>query len=176
MVIGSIFLLFALAIVVFLFIFLPLLEPSGPDELVVKREVQQQECRRSALLADRDRLLNTLLELDADNELKKIPSDDYARTRAKLVKEAADILRRLDEMNLINHQQIAATAQTVDEDELERMIASRKRELSVSAVSLPNKDGKTTYCQCCGNPLMPGDKYCSVCGRQCDHISTNPEE
>ncbi|MCE5207896.1 MAG: zinc ribbon domain-containing protein [Chloroflexi bacterium] len=173
MVIGSIFLILSLAVVVSLFITLPLMDHAGSDELVANRDMQECETRRSILLSDRDRLLNALLELDADNELGKIPPEEYAPLREKMVHEAAETLRCLDEMNLAKDQISKSSLLQSDDDDLEALIASRRKELSDSAKGLPGSspDGSFTtdefqaYCIHCGKPLMPGDKFCSVCGK-----------
>ncbi len=182
MVIGSIFLILALAIVVSLYIFFPLLERAGPDELMARQEVQTRVTLRSTLLSERDRLLNALLELEADNELGKIPQGEYAPHREKMVREAAETLRRLDEMNLSKDQISKSSSPQTGDDDLEELIALRRQELSVSdkgsvdsrTDNPPNNsaDGGTgtaafqACCKHCGNPLMQGDKFCSVCGRK----------
>ncbi len=52
----------------------------------------------SALKAERDRVINSLQELDFDHNLGKIPAEDYPEQRALLLKKGADILRKLDEL------------------------------------------------------------------------------
>ena len=56
----------------------------------------QEEHDFSALLAERDRLLNALQELDFDYTLGKIPGEDYPAQRAVLLQRYADALRKLD--------------------------------------------------------------------------------
>src|SRR5512135_920573 len=50
----------------------------------------------SALLAERERLLIALQELDSDQALGKIPAEDYPIQRTELLQKGADILRRID--------------------------------------------------------------------------------
>lgn len=172
---GAIFLTLALAVVVTLYIVLPLWEERASDELVPRKEVLKREYQRSALLADRDRLLSALLELDADYELNKIPPGEYAPLRERLVREAAQTLRHLDEINLAGRQprttMPGANSATDEADDLEELIALRKQELSEihqghnEVRDLPAEvTGFQAYCTYCGKPLMSGDRFCPSCG------------
>jgi hypothetical protein len=110
--IGSIFLILGLLILVGLFLSRPLIERTATA-------VSQEEHEYSALLAERDRLLNALQELDFDNVLGKIPEEDYPAQRALLVQRGADVLRRLDAFQT---ETPAADA----ESRLEAVIAARR--------------------------------------------------
>ena len=50
----------------------------------------------SSLLAERERLLNALQELDFDFKLGKIPAEDYPAQRAELLQKGTEILKKLD--------------------------------------------------------------------------------
>src|SRR5688572_2037730 len=52
----------------------------------------------SALKAERDRVIDSLKELDFDHALGKIPAEDYPVQRAALLQKGVDILRKLDEL------------------------------------------------------------------------------
>lgn len=172
MLIGSIFLVLALAAVVTVFIILPLWEQGGTDELIPRQEVKESEHQRSALLAERDRLLNALQELDSDNELGKIPAGEYAPARTDMLREAAAVLRSLDELNLAfenNHN--GAPVNQPAEDDLEALIARRRHETAarhdeqVLAADRPAGTAiRQAYCTQCGKPVMSGDKFCPACG------------
>ena len=191
MLVGALFLTLAVAVAATMYIILPLWENRGSDELVPRKEVLQSEYRRSTLMADRDRLLSALLELDADYELNKIPAGEYAPLREKLVHEAALTLRNLDEINLSGRRPsaIGTDANPDDQTDLEELIELRKREQSEKRAvqeETPNLPDQTTlpdqnslpdqialsdqitayqaYCTHCGNPLMAGDRYCPACG------------
>jgi rubrerythrin len=177
MVTGSIFLILALAVIVFMFIFLPLFERSGKDELLGAQDEQEQGIQRFMLLSERERLLNSLLELDADNELGKISSDEYVPLREKLVHETAGILKQLDEINLAASRTAITSQGWSESDEVEDLIAARKRELSrkhgLSANHAEGKDslqnceaGSLFVCIHCGQPHMAEDKFCPFCGRK----------
>lgn len=167
MLVGAIFLTLALAVAVTLYIVMPLWDNRTSDELMPRKEILSRQYQRSTLLADRDRLLSSLLELDADYELKKIPVGEYAPLRERLVREAAHTLRQLDEINLSGKHAPSPDKQ----DDLEELIALRKQQLVEGETDLPdmnNQPGEATafqaYCTYCGKPLMPGDKYCPACG------------
>ena len=59
------------------------------------RRATQEDHEFSTLMADYDRTVNTLQELDFDNALGKIPAEDYPRQRAELLAKGADLLRKL---------------------------------------------------------------------------------
>ena len=76
--IGSIFLILALLILVALFVSRPFISRS---QETVSLTLDPQDHERSSLLAERDRLLNALQELDFDATLGKIPEEDYPAQR-----------------------------------------------------------------------------------------------
>ena len=84
---------FTLAILVLLGIYLyaPFVEGRA-------RRVTEEEHELSALLAERDRVINSLQELDFDFRLGKIPNEDYPTQRANLLQKGANILRKIDEL------------------------------------------------------------------------------
>lgn len=153
--IGSLFLILAVAILVVLFLTRPFMEPNKDQRLLVPAEVQQREHHRSALLAERDRVLNALLELDSDNELGKLLPDDYTTQRERLVLTGAEVLKQLDAINLQNEPDTPRVAPSpAEEDELEALIAARRQA----------KEQKKNYCPACGSELKPGDRFCPGCG------------
>jgi len=87
--IGALFLLLALLILIALFVSRPFLERQPAADL-------QEEHAASSLLAERDRILNALQELDFDHALGKIPAEDYPSQRSSLLQRGAGILRQLD--------------------------------------------------------------------------------
>ena len=92
--IGSILLLLALLVLIGLFIARPLIDR---ETVVVSPQEDQQEHEISTLLAERDRILTALNELDFDHALGKIPEQQYPAQRAILLQQGADVLRKLDE-------------------------------------------------------------------------------
>src|SRR5690242_20480804 len=89
--ISSILLLLAVVILIAVYIYAPLTRKAGRIRVGESHEL-------SALKAERDRVINSLQELDFDHNLGKVPAEDYPEQRAALLQKGADILRRLDEL------------------------------------------------------------------------------
>jgi hypothetical protein len=177
--IGSILLILALLVLVGLFISRPFFEKENPSHEQTSRE---EDHERSFLLAERDRLLNALQELDFDYDLHKIPEEEYAPQRALLLQRGADVLRRLDaqeaqagagsaedriEAAIAARRAVAASASvapngrkqavvvTAPDDALEVMLADRRRVRQEKAAG---------FCSQCGGPVQKSDKFCPKCG------------
>jgi hypothetical protein len=135
------------------------------------RAVESQEI--STLKAERDRVINALQELDFDHNLGKIPAGEYPGQRAELLQKGAQILRRLDELepaaastrNVEGRIESAIAAGRADSsadagqltnDDIESMIAARRRE---------HKSKSAGFCPKCGKPVLVSDKFCPSCGK-----------
>jgi hypothetical protein len=107
--------LFTLAILILVAIYLyaPFMERRA-------KRVTEQEQELSTLMAERDRVINSLQELDFDYKLGKIPEGDYPTQRSTLLQKGADVLRQIDAMS----PQPAST-QDVDA-RIEKAIAARR--------------------------------------------------
>jgi rubrerythrin len=168
--IGAIFLLLALVVLVGLFVSRPFME----DRRMVIASAEEHEL--SSLMAERDRLITALQELDFDHTLGKIPSEDYPNMRAELLKHAADVLRRLDEAQ---PQQIAAPDA---ESRVEAAIAARRADAAVQRVPVSlltddeieehiaarrttRKEKSGGFCSNCGKPVLRSDRFCPSCGK-----------
>lgn len=166
---GAIFLILALIILVGLFVSRPFFSLQTPVEPQIDTERKAHDL--SALLADRDRLLTALQELDFDNTLGKIPAEDYPTQRSELTQSAARVLRALDQAQ---HQAAASSAEerveqavaarradvvsrpvAADQDDLEQLIASRRTQ---------RQEKSSGFCPKCGKPASKSDKFCSRCG------------
>lgn len=167
--IGSILLILAVLIPVALYIARPLMERSAT-------EVTSEEHQYSALLAERDRILNAIQELDFDHTLGKIPDDIYPAQRANLMRAGADILRQIDiydgdtgERDVDDRIEAAIDTARVErktavrladpDDEIEALIAQRRR--SQKENDQPKTGG---FCPQCGNCVQEGDQFCPKCG------------
>jgi hypothetical protein len=134
--------------------------------------VTEEEHELSALMAERDRVVNSLQELEFDFKLGKVPDEDYPVQRANLLQRGADILRKLD--NLTSH-----SAQNNREDRLEQAIATRRKTASVGNVDLSDdnlesliiarrktrREKTAGFCPKCGKPVMASDRFCPSCGK-----------
>ena len=163
---GAILLLIALLLGVGLYLAAPLMG-VGP------RRDPQDSPEASSLLAERDRIINALQELDFDFKLGKIPEEDYPTQRASLLQKGADILRKIDllapqpssaqDTEARLERAIAArradsanTKPEVSDDELESMIVSRRKGHAKKSAG---------FCPRCGKPVMVSDRFCPSCGK-----------
>jgi NADH pyrophosphatase NudC (nudix superfamily) len=163
---GALFLVLALALLVGMYICRPFMaleneqEPDEPDG--DKEGKRQADQLRSTLLAERERLLSALQELDFDYNLGKIPAEDYPPQRAGLTHEAAEAMRRLDELSPAETEkayQAPAPPEPVvvepPDEALELAIAAHRRSRLEKAIG---------FCPRCGKPVKKSDKFCSRCG------------
>jgi hypothetical protein len=162
----AIFFSLAVLILVGMFLYAPFMERRA-------RGVTEEEHELSALMAERDRVINALQELDFDFRLGKIPEDDYPTQRASLLQKGADILRKIDTL-----APQAASAQDT-EARLERAIAARRADASNAKPDVSDDDlesmissrrkGRTNksagFCPKCGKPVMVTDRFCPSCGK-----------
>ena len=150
--IGSIMAILALGIFVFTFIARPFFEKKGVKDTYYGRQL-------SSLLAERDRILTILQELDLDYAMGKIIERDYADQRSTLVTRGATVLKNIDlqqeEFDLRKESGNALIA-TEQVDSLIEAAITLKRKTKRGALS--------NYCGQCGNALQAGDQFCSRCG------------
>jgi NADH pyrophosphatase NudC (nudix superfamily) len=126
----------------------------------------------SSLLAERDRVITSLQELDFDNTLGKIPAEDYPVQRAALLQRGAEVLKKLDELTSSNESdkdvesriEAAIASRNVapvvnENDDIESLIAARRS---------TRKEKSGGFCPKCGRPLLASDKFCPHCGKVID--------
>lgn len=225
-IIGASLLILGVALFVGVFITQPFLRRKEPDMPLAKTNAQKSahEHVRSSLLAERDRVLTALQELDFDYSMGKVPQEEYPSQRAELLKSGALILKRLETLaegsgaagsadnqagagedgdSIEDRIEAAVRARRADaarsaaagtpeagqtvqpgvasleenavgkitgqperavvgpngggkpKDELEEMIAARKRQRN------ENSGG---FCPRCGRPVQKSDKFCAHCG------------
>ncbi len=164
---SAILLLIAVLLGVGLYLAAPLVFNS------TRRSVNEETGEISSLMAERDRVINSLRELDFDFKLGKIPDEDYPAQRAELLQKGAELLRKLD---ALQPQQIsdaevearierAAAARRADaavkteppsDDEIESMLARRRKE---------RKSKSAGFCPKCGKAVLVSDQFCPNCGK-----------
>jgi len=159
---GALFLLLALALLVGAIISRPLFF-KGTEEPAVSASLPAEH-QRSTRLAERDRLLTALQELEFDHNLGKVPEEDYPEQRAALVKSTAEVLRQLDTTPAASApagepaiSQEMAPPPAVADGELEALIAAHRR-------ARPMDEKAAGFCSKCGKPAARSDKFCSRCG------------
>ncbi len=163
---GSLFLVLAVLVAVGIYLYAPFTSRARRARTSETHEV-------SSLKAERDRVVNSLQELDFDFKLGKIPEEDYPEQRTALLQKGSDILRRLDEIapasasarDVETRIEKAAAAKRADssaeesqinDDDLEAMIAARRKE---------HKSKSAGFCPKCGKPVLVTDKFCPSCGK-----------
>ena len=161
----SIFFTLGILIFVGLFLYAPFIERRA-------QHVTEDEQELSALLAERERTLSSLQELESDYSLGKVPEEDYPAQRAGLLQTGAEILRKLDEIS-------SQRAPDDKDTQLELAIASRRKngigksaerideeiESMISSRRMGRKEKSVGFCPKCGKPVMASDKFCPACGK-----------
>jgi hypothetical protein len=155
---GAIFLLLAVLVVVTLFVSQPFARHW--------RLKAQSSIENSTLLAERERALSALQELDFDYGTGKVPEEEYSAQRALLVQKGSDILRRLDEIqssqpasvqaDIKNQSSVGRSNREVSDDDLEDDIAKRRA---------ARRQKTAGFCPHCGKPILQSDQFCPSCGR-----------
>jgi hypothetical protein len=177
--IGSILLILALLIPVVLFIARPFYEPRLAEE---EGLTQREDHDLSGLLAERDRILTALQELEFDHVLGKIPNEDYPAQRAGLVQRGAEILRKLDQLPVAGALPEARTGDA--EERVEAVIAQRGMDAALQPassnmghaadddieVALAQRrrqrlEKSAGFCPQCGGPVQKSDRFCPKCGK-----------
>ena len=167
---GSILLLLVLVVIVGAYIASPLRKKRirGADSEI--------DIKLSELLAERERILEALAELDFDNDMGKVPDDLYPSQREALLKRGAAVLRLLDEHTAgtpsldksekehAERLERAASIRTEWDDPLEAMIAARRAKKAPAPAPSAVKSGKAKFCPECGRALQTGDRFCPGCG------------
>lgn len=186
--IGSVLIILALLILVGLFISRPLFERQA---VVIDKDGHEI----SSLMAERDRVLNALEELDFDYTLGKIPDADYPAQRAALLHRGAEVLQRLDQLQVQSPGEDA-------EARLEAAIAARRADTArqsrqpalstdggpagqiasgeaaaltpkddalealIAARRRERQDKSAGFCPQCGRAVQKSDRFCPKCGAQ----------
>jgi hypothetical protein len=164
---SAIFFVLAVFILVGMYLYAPFMARN-------RRAPSVEEHELSSLMAERDRVINALQELDFDQKLGKIPAEDYPVQRAELLGKGAGILRRLDALQPAGFSRPDAESRLEDaiaarradaavavrlevsDDDLESLIAARRRE---------RREKSAGFCPRCGQPVLVVDRFCPSCGK-----------
>jgi hypothetical protein len=135
-----------------------------------------------SLEAQRESLYTQIKELDLDHATGKVNDEDYARLRADLVAQAAAVLKQIDGVAQSPAPRVieaAAPAAPVPGDDLEALIAARRKTRSTSAPQAVDPDIEAAIaarrkiatpaeselsCPQCGKLVSADDAFCAKCG------------
>jgi hypothetical protein len=155
---AAIFLLLIVLAIIVLFVTRPFFE---------RRRVRDAESGHefSFLLAERERLLTALQELEFDQALGKIPAEDYPAERATLLHKGAEVLHQLDNLTpgipiqtgkkSLRSVSAPTPAVPLSGEDLEDLLAKRR---------IARKDKTAGFCPKCGKPVLQSDVFCPFCG------------
>jgi hypothetical protein len=161
---GAILLLIALLVGVSSYLLAPLINDRS-------RRFSGESQEISTLMAERERILNALQELDFDFKLGKIPEGEYPGQRAELLQKGAEVLKKLDSLSVPppsnprrrarSGEGSASTAsegahKQLSDDQIESMLSARRRE---------RKTKSAGFCPRCGKPVLITDQFCPHCGK-----------
>ena len=164
---SAILLLIALLLGIGLYLAAPLIFDS------TRRNATEESSEISSLMAERDRVINSLQELDFDFKLGKIPDEDYPTQRAELLQKGADVLRKLDALQpqpvsddevearieqaaAARRADAAVKTESLSDDEIESMLATRRK---------GRKGRSAGFCPKCGKVVLVTDQFCANCGK-----------
>ena len=145
----------SLLIVIFIFILsgVFIMRPFLVEE---KKPKSSGSSRIDSLIAEKERLLLAIEELDLEHELDKISTQEHNRNRDILLAEAADVLKQLDKIQKPGSSKKKKTSTpTKTDDDLERLINERRQQL---------KNEISLKCPSCDQAVSEGAQFCSNCG------------
>ena len=151
----TIFLLLGITFLVLIYISIPLLSKNFT--------VRSNDSAHSHLLAERERILNILVELDFDHKLGKIPDGDYASQREELISKGGIVMEKIDLITKSKNQSEERqddNSQLSDKD-IERLLNKRRAQ---------KNEVVTNLCPECSKPILQSDRFCPSCGKK-----INPE-
>ena len=174
--IGAIFFILAVVTLVGMYVGQPYIQRRG-------RRATQEDHEYSTLMAEYDRAVTTLQELDFDNALGKVPAEDYPRQRTELLAKGAELLRKLDELTpaASSNGKKARSNDKDAESRIEAAVASRRADASaqkavtelddealeslIAAHRKTHKEKSAGFCPKCGKPILVSDRFCPSCGK-----------
>lgn len=169
--IGSIMLIASSGVLVGILLIRPFFaRDNGNSRKHIRTAIQNGDHEYSSLLAEKERILTALRELDFDNQLGKIPPEEYTSQRSELLHLGAAVIKKLDHMQgtgtagqrietpVNNHREDTRRVSTLsreENDELEDLIALHRNS---------HKDKAAGFCPKCGKPVHKTDQFCPRCG------------
>ena len=171
--IGSMLLGAALVLIVVLYLARPFAMPEDEVRRVNRETIDGLLLRKEAILRD-------IRELDDDYEGAKVAPELYMVRRPQMVKQAALIMKQLDDHGFIEvddavpadvDAQIEAavrrvrTPQQLDEQLEAAIQQARRKPAEPAAAPVGVANGAAHYCPQCGRRVEPEDRFCPKCGQ-----------
>ena len=171
--IGSMLLGAALVLIVVLYLARPFAMPEDEVRRVNRETIDGLLLRKEAILRD-------IRELDDDYEGAKVAPELYMARRPQMVKQAALIMKQLDDHGFIEvddavpadvDAQIEAavrrvrTPQQLDEQLEAAIQQARRKPAAPAAAPVVVANGAAHYCPQCGRRVEPEDRFCPKCGQ-----------
>ncbi|MGE5225329.1 MAG: zinc ribbon domain-containing protein [Planctomycetaceae bacterium] len=122
-------------------------------------QVEAEGIRAVELRDRRDRLAASLTDLDMEFSTGKLAVEDYEAQREGREREFEEAERELDALGEPADGDRSRSAEADPDDELERLIAARRRELAHVA------------CPACGTTHDPEDRFCRSCGTELSEVT-----
>jgi hypothetical protein len=163
---AAILILLALLLGVGLVLAAPVMRSAHPRSMEESQEV-------SELLAERDRIINSLQELDFDFNLGKVPEEAYPEQRAGLLQSGTAVLQKLDALApQAASPKTAASAATARieraaaaGDRAGKVLADDRIESLLAARRAARRSKSAGFCPRCGKPVLTSDRFCPNCGK-----------
>jgi hypothetical protein len=165
---GSLLLILSIIIVVGLVVSRPFFSDSLPKNSgkLLDDEMTGDELAVSDLAAEKDHAFTAIQELDTDYSLGKIPEEEYNIQREVYKAAAAQILRRIDDLDkqILAAEAVGTKPANLPEtvslpydkiDSIEEMIAARRQSRNEKSAG---------FCPRCGKVIRKSDQFCPACG------------
>jgi len=163
---------------VLVFVGYPLLHPGAPD--AVEPASPPLLGQRERLLAERERALATLQELEFEHNIGNLSDEDYAALQAPQRRKAVAILRELDSIDDDGVNAPVSPPPLVEDPTLDtrleediararaRLAGGPTDDVATPATSIPtdaSTPASAAVCPTCGAPHATGARFCAECGR-----------
>lgn len=136
---------------------------SRPFMVAPERERRRRK-GRSAMLLDKNVLLEQIRALDFEYETGKLPTEIYEAQREMLVQETAVILKKLDAAPVSNGN--SANLDAKIEAAISQIRGQHPTAVAAAPAKVAVEAGSAGFCPQCGNPADVDDKFCSTCGNK----------
>lgn len=165
----------ALVVIVLLYLARPFAMDEDEETRINREEIDGLLLRKESILRD-------IRELDDDFEAAKVAPELYATQRPQMMKQAAIIMKQLDDHGYVEaagvpadlDAQIEAAVRRIrTPEQLDEQMEAAIRQARQTAAKVPPTplttpaapaNGSTRFCPQCGRRVEPGDRFCPQCG------------